>query len=348
MSDSIDMPLDLAMAVNSYMRECRSLKVQCLMSEGDISSMITTVSHAVAKVAMISKDQHDSFTHSIYSVTCEDTNGRLHSLQQDSHVLLFSGEGGGFFDIVQRIVKRLGPEVLAPFTESGKIRSILAEFEANTGASLKHKKSVKKRTIGTMPKTSLEWDKTAANREYDAVEDVFKDAEKKNLVIDSLRAFTDGREAMDITVSRKGLITIHSGNVEGIYANVLRPIIDNGLERRNRFSHRSRSERADKEPKPLLIKYKRDVFADDDDMKRFCNLIDEYTHCNYVIVHAGNPHLYISIVDRMDNSTIAVRSVGDDALAIIPQIRTSEASLLRLTEFLASAFYEGVIGEYEW
>lgn len=330
------------------MREHGSLKVQCLLSDGDISSVITTVGHAVAKVSMISKDQHGSFTHCIYSVTCKDTSGRLHSLQQDSRVLLFSSDGGGFFDIVQRIVKRLRPEVLAPFTESGKIRSILAEFEAGTDASLKHKKSVKKRTIGTKPKTALEWDKTAVNRKYDAVEDVFKDAEKKNLVVDSLRAFTDGREAVDITVSRKGLITIHSGNVEGIYANILRPIIDNGLERRNRFSHRSRSERPDKEPKPLLIKYKRNVFVDDEDMKRFCDLIDHYTHCNYVIVHSGNPHLYISIVDRLDNSTIAVRSVGDDALAIIPQIKTSERSLLRLTEFLASAFYEGVIGEYEW
>ena len=38
--------------------------------------------------------------------------------------------------------------------------------------------------------------------------------------------------------------------------------------------------------------------------------------------------------------------MGDSALAIIPQIETSEASLLRLTAFLATEFCEGAIGEY--
>ena len=56
--------------------------------------------------------------------------------------------------------------------------------------------------------------------------------------------------------------------------------------------------------------------------------------------------VYISIVDRTDNSAVAVRSMGDSALAIIPQIETSEASLLRLTAFLAAEFCEGAIGEY--
>lgn len=336
------------MVVNSYMRESGPLKAQCLLSDKDFSSVVTTEEHTIAKVAMIAKEQYGQFTHCIYSVTYEDSPRRLHSLQQGSRVLMFSGEGGGFFNVALRIVKRLRPGVIAPFTESAQIRSILAKFEEGAGVSLKYKKAVRKRTAGTMPKTELEWDKTAPNREYDVVQDAFTDAEKENLVIDSLRAFTGGSDSLDITVSRKGLITVHSGNMGDIYDNVLRPIIDNGLDRRKQFSHRSRSERPDKEPKPLLVKYKRDVFADDKGMKQFCDLIGDYTHCNYVIVHAGNPHLYISIVDRMDNSTIAVRSVGDNALAIIPQIRTTEASLLRLTEFLASAFYEGVIDEYEW
>ena len=336
------------MVVNSYMRERRPLKAQCLMSDKDFSSVVTTEGHDVAKVAVLTEEQYGPFAHCTYSVTHEDCDRRLHSLQEGGRVLLFSGEGGGFFNIVLRIVKRLRPWAIAPFTESVQIRSILAKLEESAGVSLKHKKSVRKRTAGTMPKTALEWDKTTLNRKYDTVQDVFTDAENESLVIDSLRAFTGGIDGLDITVSRKGLITVHSGNIGDIYDNILRPIIDNGLDRRNRFSHRSRSERPDKEPKPLLVRYKGPVFADDEGMKRFCDLIGGYTHCNYAIVHAGNSHLYISILDRMDNSAIAVRSVGDDALALIPQIKTSEASLLRLTEFLASEFYEGAIGEYEW
>ena len=112
------------------------------------------------------------------------------------------------------------------------------------------------------------------------------------------------------------------------------------------------------------------MFADEEGRAWFCGLFDRYPHCNYTIVHAGSQHalvavkamieessnytivhagsqhVYISIVDRTDNSSVAVRSVGGSALAVIPQIRTSEASLLRLTAFLASEFCEGAIGEY--
>lgn len=341
------LPQDLAMMVNSYMKEHGSLKVQCLLSDQEFSNIVTTGGHAVVNIEMVSKDAYGPFTHCTYSVSYEGTNGGLYSLQQGDRVLLFSGERGGFFDNVMRIVKKLRPRVIAPFTESTKIRSILAEFEGNAGVLLKHKKSVKKRTAGTMPKTALEWDLTAGDRKYKSIDDAFKSAAKNDLVIDSLRAFADENGGLDITVSRKGLITIHRGNIEVVYSNILRPIIDNGMEQRRRFSHRSRNERPDRDPKPLLVKYKKGVFAAGQSRKKFCELIGSYTHCNYVVVHAGNPHIYISILDRTDNSSIAVRSVGNDALAIIPQIRTSEASLLRLTAFLASSFYEGVISEYE-
>ena len=344
------------MTVNSYMKEQGPLKIQCLLSDKDFSSAVAGEGRAAAakggraaaKVEVASKSQHGPFTHCRYSVTGEEGSGTLHSLQRGGEVLLFSGERGRFFDSVMRIVGRLRPGVIAPFTESAKIRSILAEYEEGAGAPLKHKKSVRKRTVGAMPKTALEWDRAAENRKYETVKDAFADAKKKDLVIDSLRAFADKGGGLDITVSRGGRITIHSGSMEDVYDNILRSIADNGTRRRRTFSHRSRSERPDREPKPLLVKYGRDVFAGDGAMERFCELIGRYTHCSYAVVCAGNPHLYVSIVDRMDNSTVAVRSVGDDALAIIPQIRTSEASLLRLTGFLASAFYEGAIGEYEW
>ena len=92
--------------------------------------------------------------------------------------------------------------------------------------------------------------------------------------------------------------------------------------------------------------YKRAVLAGEGRRKRLCALIDDYPRCNYGIVHAGPSHVYISVADREDNSSLALRSVGDSALAIIPQINTSRKSLLRITEFLASAFCEGAIGEY--
>ena len=334
------------MIVNSCAKEHRSLKIQCLVSDQEFSSVVTARRRTGIEVEMTSSDVYGPFRHCAYSVASDDASGMFYSIQQGAKVCLFSGERGKFFDHVMRSVKKLRPDVIAPFTESSKIWLILAKFEENAGISLKHKKSVRKRTVGDMPKTALEWDRTAKARAYEGALDVFTKASKNGLVIESMRAFTNENDSLDVAVSRKGLITVYKGDIGAIYDNILRPIIDHGMERKKRFSQRGRSERPDKEPKPLLIKYERDVLGDEDSRERFCQLIDKYTHCNYAIVHAGNPHIYISVLDRTDNSSLAVRSVGDNALAIIPQIRTSAASLLRFTEFLSCEFSEGVISEY--
>ena len=348
MSRSLRLPPDLAAAVDSCTRGRGPLRAQCLLSDGDFSGSVAA-GGAAAKVEVVSRNLHGRFAHCAYSVTSKGASGTLRSLQQGGRVLLLSGERGKFFDAALRIVRGLQPGVIAPFTESTRIKSILEGLEEDASVTLKCKKSVKKRTVGAMPKTVLEWGGGAGkSRGYGTVGSVFADAEEKGMVIDSLRAFSDGDGGLDVTVSRKGLVTVHRGGIKSIYDSVLRPILDHGMERRVLFSHRSRSERPDREPRPLLVRYKGAVLAGDGDAKRFCELIAGYPRCSYVVMHAGGASLHISIVDRMDNSTISLRSVNGDALAIIPQIKTTEASLLRLTGFLASAFCEGEIAEYEW
>ena len=338
------LPRKLARTVNSYMEECGQLKAQRLPSSREFSGAIAAAGHAGARVSIASGGEYGPFSHRAYSVEAGG-GGDLYSIQHGAGVCLFSGERGGFFGRVMRIVERPRPGVVAPFTESSTIRGILEDFEDAAGAPLRHKKSVRK-TAGPMPKTTAEWDRPAKNRRYKTVGEAFADAGESRAAIDSLRAFAGENGGLDVTVSRRGLVTVHGGDVGRIYDSILRPIIDSGMDRRNRFLHRSRSERPDKEPMPLLIRYERGVFADEEGRAWFCGLFDRYPHCNYTIVHAGSRHVYISIVDRTDNSSVAVRSVGGSALAVIPQIRTSEASLLRLTAFLASEFCEGAIGEY--
>ena len=166
------------------------------------------------------------------------------------------------------------------------------------------------------------------------------------MVIESLRAFAGGSGGPDVTVSRRGPFAVHGGDFGSIYDGLLRPIMAAWSGRRRLFSRRGRSEWPDREPRPLLVEYKRAVLAGEGRRRRLCALIGAYPRCNYGIVHAGPSHVYVSVVDREDNSSLALRSVGDSALAIIPQIETSRESLLRITEFLASAFCEGAIGEY--
>lgn len=336
------LPRRLATAVDSYMRGCGPLRVQCLLSGRRFSAELAEAGGAGASVA--SSDRHGPFTHCSYSVDAgASPGGPLYSVQQGGGVCLFSGERGGFFGRVLRIVGRMRPGVAPPFVESAAIRGILEGIGERAGAPLNHKKSVR-RTVGPSPRTAVVWERPARSGGRRTVGEAFADADADGMVIDSMRAFADG---LDVTVSRRGLVTVHGGSIKAVYDGILRPILGHGLGRRDLFSHRSRRERADKKAMPLLIKYKWPVLGDDGRRARFCDMIDKYTHCNYFVEQAGNPHIIISVVDRLDNSSISMWAVSDDTLAVIPQIWTSKASLLRLTAFLATEFCEGAIEEYE-
>lgn len=343
------LPRRLAAAVDSYMRGCGPLRVQCLLSGRGFSAGLAEAAGASVE----SSDRYGPFTHCAYSVGAgpggPGPGGPLYSVQQGGGVCLFSGERGGFFGRALRIVGRMRPGVAPPFVESAAIRGILEGIGESAGAQLRHKKSVR-RTVGPSPRTAVVWERPAGSGGHRTVGEAFDDADADGTVIDSMRAFADGNGSgggLDITVSRRGLVTVHGGGIKGVYDGVLRPIIGHGLGRRDLLSHRSRRERADRKPMPLLIKYKWPVLGDEGRRARFCDMIDKYTHCNYDVVEAGNPHIHITIVDRLDNSAVSVWAVSDDTLAVVPQIWTSEASLLRLTAFLATEFCEGVIEEYE-
>lgn len=342
------LPQELGMTLNSYMKEHRAVKIQCLLSEQEFSEMMAgeAVKGAIG-AETASRDEHEQFVHCTYSASGEGPGGTLHSLQRGDMVCLLGAEQGGLFRRASSAVKRLRPRVVLPFSESSEIRRMLARLEKRVSAPLLHKRSVKRSMFGAMPRTSMEWDRNAHNREYQRADDVFRLAQESELMIDSLRVFTNEGEKLDVSVSRRGAVTVHAGDFKLVYDRMLEPIMSGALKRKKRFAHRSRSECRNKKPRPLLIEYKKNVFGDEGNRERFCKLIDSYTNCNYSIIHAGNPHIYISVLDKIDKSSLAIRSVGNDSLVIIPQIRTTESSLMRITAFLSSAFWEGQISDYK-
>lgn len=342
------LPQELGMIFNSYMEEHRAVKIQCLLSEQEFSGMMAgeAVKGAIG-AETASRDEHGRFVHCTYSASGAGQGGTLHSLQRGGMVCLLGAEQGGLFRRASSAVKRLRPRVVLPFSESLEIRRMLARLEKRASAPLLHKRSVKRGMFGAMPRAPMERDGSAHSRECQRADDVFRLAQENELMIDSLRVFTDEGERLDVAVSRRGAVTVHAGDFKLVYDWMLEPIMSGALKRKKRFARRSRSECRDKKPRPLLIEYKKSVFGDEGNRERFCRLIDRYTNCNYSIIRAGSPHIHISVLDKIDNSSLAIRSVGDDSLAIIPQIRTTESSLMRITAFLSSDFWEGQISDYE-
>ena len=205
------LPRALAAAVNS-MKERRPLRAQCLLSSREFSGAITAGSCAGAEVTTTSRESHGPFAYCAYTMAGGGAGGKLYSIQHGAGVCLFSGEGGGFFGRAVRMAKRLRPVVMAPFTESARIRDILADFEKGAGVQLWHKKSVR-RAVGAAPRTTVEWDRPARSRKYKSVGEAFADADKSGMAIESLRAFADKSGGPDVTVSRGGLVTVHAGDI---------------------------------------------------------------------------------------------------------------------------------------
>ena len=82
------------------------------------------------------------------------------------------------------------------------------------------------------------------------------------------------------------------------------------------------------------------MFDDPSIRTKFIDMIEKYTFCNYSIEYVGNPHIHINIVDTLDYSSFSVKTYSANSLIISPQVRTTEAALLRFSSFLVNHFRE--------
>jgi len=349
------LPQDLALTLNQYSRDHKTIKIQCLLTDVKFHEIIKTDEHYPDyKVIQNKSTKFGKFTYTLYSVLSNNTDeelGKFQSLQANDELYILSGSKAEFFDkIVLHILRRLYPKVLHAFIHSNGINEILTHFETVMNVQLKKRDAVRKQIFGLSPRTERDWEIYKEGRIYPTFHEAFQESKNNDLWIDSIKVFSGAdvrRPTIQFSISRKGLVSLDRGILDSIFSNVLHLIIERSKERREQFKHRSRSEQDDKKPKPLIVKFGKDIFKKIETRKEFSRILEKYPRCNYSIIHSGNPHVYLSILDRNDNSSFSVRTYGEDSLLLIPQIKTSSLSLMRFSEFLVSSFYEGVIENFE-
>ncbi len=350
------LPPDLALILNSYCNDQRAVKVQCMLTEENFDEKITSEQQNWPIYKVIKKHESSSkeFSHNIYAIKDIDKKeelGIFHSIQIKDELYILSGDKAKFFtELLLRLLSRMYPDVISAFVHSHDIFELLEKFEKVMNIELNHKGAVKKQIFGFSPRTEVEYEISKEGREYHNFREAFREAQENDLWIDSIKVFQknySSRPRIQFTISRRGLITINRGTFDTFFANLLHPIAEKSKKRREQFKGRSRSEQTDKKPKPLIVQFGKNVFKETETRKEFSRILEKYPHCNYSIIHSGNPHVYLSVLDRNDNSSFSVRTFGDDSLLLIPQIRTSATSLMRFSEFLVTAFYEGVIQNFD-
>ncbi len=348
---SSDLPTELVLLVNRHKR----VKIQCLLADEMFHKLIKKEEqHPDYKTIQISSNQFDNFIYTEYSVISTKTNkelGKFRSLQNKDELYIMSSGDAEFFNrTVLQILQKLYPKVLFAFIHSNGIYEILSDFETAQNIQLKYKSAIKKQLFGFSPKTEREWEVYKKNRDYPTFREAFQEAKNNDLWIDNIKIFHGSnaqRPSIQFSIYRKGLVSMDKGVFDILFTNVIYPIMKRSKERREQFSHRSREEQPDKKPKPIIVKFRKNVFEKKETREEFSKILEKYTHCNYSIMHSGNSHVYLSILDKNDNSSFSVRTYGTDSLLLIPQIKTTSLALMRFSEFLTSSFYEGVIQDFE-
>ena len=344
---------ELVSMLNEYIRKQRKVKIQCLLSEQQFHELIQqshNINYNISQNKLIKYDQH---TYTSFTVSNANTNeeiGRFQSLQAGDELYILSRSTSQFFNhVVLPMLKRMYPNVLFAFIRSKEIYKILVDFEQKKNTKLKFKSVIRKKIFGERPRTELNWETSKEGRQYFSFRDLFTKSNEENLWIDNIKVFTAEQERhyIQFSITRRGLVSLDHGWLGELFSDIIQPIVTYSKNQKKQFEHRSRNEQPDKNPKPLIIKFKKDVFKQLTVRKEFARILNRYNHCSYSIIHDGNPHVYLSILDRKDNSTFTVRTYSTDSLLLIPQIKTTPSSLMRFSEFLLSSFYEGDIENFE-
>ena len=355
--ESLHLPQDLALTLNQYFLDHKTIKIQCLLTDEKFDKVVDAhyKHHIDYKISKSGSEKFDDFVYTSFVVQNNKTGeelGKFQSLQIHDELYILSGSRAEFFNkIVLQILRGLYPTVLSAFIHSSGIYQILEHFETMMKIQLKKSKAVRKQIFGFSPRTELGWEIFKKGRTYPTFQEEFEESKNQDMWIDSISVFSGEnvkKSDVQFSISRKGLVSLHNGRFDSIFLNILHPIIEHSKERREQFKHRSRSEQSDKKPKPLIVKFGKDVFKKMETREEFTKILEKYPHCNYSVMHSGNPHVYLSVLDRNDNSSFAVRTYGENSLLLIPQIKTSSLSLMRFSEYLVSSFYEGVIENFNY
>lgn len=112
------------------------------------------------------------------------------------------------------------------------------------------------------------------------------------------------------------------------------------------YDNRARNKAERYNPKPLQIIFDFDIFREKIENKRLINVLNKISYSSCSIYH-GNPYFQASYVDYRDGSSYDIWVLSDEKITIVPQMRSSPASLNRLCESIFIGFREGIIKNFE-
>lgn len=141
-------------------------------------------------------------------------------------------------------------------------------------------------------------------------------------------------------VTRNAVVEI-SGKFSVAWDTVIADVVAAGAAKLKFLSNRGLRDR-NYSPAPLSIHFKRQVFDDLGEVRRFVDVMRKYPHSAYAIEH-GNPYAHLQLSDRYDGSSFELWAVTSDDILVVPRLRATEAALERLIHYIYDEFREGEV-----
>ncbi|MBA7559783.1 hypothetical protein ES708_01398 [subsurface metagenome] len=154
------------------------------------------------------------------------------------------------------------------------------------------------------------------------------------------------KDFLDITcqISRNGVFKCDR-KFAFFYNTIINDIINKAINDLNLLNNRQRTKEENFKPKPIVIEYKIDLFKDVSQNKRLIEVLQGISYSSLSVSHS-NPYLNCSFVDFKDGSSYDIWILSNNEITIIPQMRSTYASLERLSHQIFIGLREGTIKNY--
>jgi len=345
----IGMTLTLNEIARSHMKkEYGSIKVITHVSDVEFKDLVDDLLELGMQVDCREISREDDFVLSsctaVRQVRRLLISGNFFVLQKKPFLYFITGERNPFFGkILLNISRDLYPELLRTYVTSEDLYGLLTDFSKAKRIQLRYTEFVYKRMFGDAF-SDRRHEKRLDPYKHKEFSDAFKKAREQGGKVDRIRVFGDG---YSFRVSRSGILRLYQGDFSEYYRFFICRIAECAASRWKVFEKRARKELPQKEVLPILVNFDSSVFEDLTTRKQLLQVIADYSNCEYSIIHGTNPHVYVAIFDKMDNSSFTLKTYGTSSLMLVPQIRTSKASLVRFSKHLLDNFQEGNIVDFK-
>lgn len=349
MSDSpvATLPIGLTLTMNEvakfYKRKKRgSLKVVANISDLSFDQMVRDITELGIQLEHTRISEEEGFILwrcvAVRRIRGVILTGTFFVLQKNLSTHIITGEKNIFLrNVVLFINKNLFPKLLRAYVTSEELYDLLDNFCRAEQTELRYKEFVYKKMFGEAF-TDRRHEKRLDPQKYKPFQEAFKKAREQDGWLDRIRVFGNG---YTFTISRGGILRFYEGNFGDYYKYFMSRFAEAANTRWKVFEKRGRRESPQKEVRPILVAFDSNVFEDPTIRKQFLQTMSTYSNCAYSVIHGGNPHLYIAVLDRADNSSFTIRTYGPNSLLLMPQIRTTKAALVRFSKHLLDNFQEG-------